>query len=116
MENSITISNWLKSGEYRTQIDSVYANITRGCENSGNESQTASVFETEIYFLVRSQLNIELSFSKEEPIDGVIHKFDGLSSRKSGHGRLDAVVNDVVIEYKHRSKLETEKQKRTVDA
>lgn len=113
MENSITISNWLKSGEYRTQIDSVYANITRGCENSGNESQTASVFETEIYFLVRSQLNIELSFSKEEPIDGVIHKFDGLSSRKSGHGRLDAVVNDVVIEYKHHSKLETEKQKRT---
>lgn len=113
MENSTTISDWLKSGEYRTQIDSVYANITRGCENSSSESQTASVFEREIYFLVRSQLNIEISFSKEEPIDGIIHIFDGLSSRKSGHGRLDAVVNDVVIEYKHRSKLETEKQKIT---
>ena len=113
MEKSTTISNWLRSGEYRAQIDSVYTNITRGCENSRNESQTASVFETEIYFLVRKKLDIELTFSKEEPVEGVIHKFDGLSSRKSGHGRLDAIVNDVVIEYKHHSKLKTERQKKT---
>ena len=113
MNKSTTISDWLRSGEYRAEIDSVYTKITRGCDNSDNESQTASVFEKEIYYLVRSQLNIEISFSKEEPIEGVIHKFDGLSSRKSGHGRLDAVVNDVVIEYKHHSKLDTEKQKKS---
>ena len=72
MDKSTTISDWLRSGEYRAEIDSVYTKITRGCDNSDNEAQTASVFEKEIYYLVRSQLNIEISFSKEEPIEGVI--------------------------------------------
>ena len=110
MEKNITISNWLRSGEYSAQIDSVLTKIIRGCEVSSSESQTASVFEREIYFLVRSKLNIELSFNKEQHIDGIVHKFDGLSSRKSGSGRLDAVVNDIVIEYKHHTKLRTQKQ------
>ncbi len=110
MENNITISNWLRSGEYSTQIDSVLTKIIRDCEVSSSESQTASVFEREIYFLVRSKLNIELSFNKEQHIDGIVHKFNGLSSRKSGSGRLDAVVNDIVIEYKHHTKLKTQKQ------
>lgn len=110
MERNLTISNWLRSGEYYTQIDSVLTKIIRNCECSDSESQTSSIFETEIYYLVRSQLGIELSFSKEEHLDGIIHKFDGLVSRKSGHGRLDAVVNDIVIEYKHHTKLKTKKQ------
>ena len=39
-----------------------------------------------------------------------MHKFEGLSSRKSGHGRLDAVVNNIIIEYKHNTKLKSKKQ------
>src|SRR3712207_2337202 len=73
-------------------------------------SSDLSIFENEIYYLVRSQLGIELQFSKETPIEGVVHKFEGLSSRKSGHGRLDAVVNNIIIEYKHNTKLKTQKQ------
>ena len=111
MEKKQTISNWLRSGEYFTQIDSELTKIIRNCEGSRSESQTASIFENEIYFLVRSQIGIELSFSKEERVDGIVHKFDGLVTRKSGHGRLDAVVNDIVIEYKHHTKLNTSKQK-----
>lgn len=110
MDKKITISNWLSSGEYYTQIDSILTKVVRNCENSNSESQTSSIFETEIYYLVRSQLGIELSFSKEQHLDGIVHKFDGLTSRKSGHGRLDAVVNDIVIEYKHHTKLRTKKQ------
>ena len=110
MEKNLTISNWLRSGEYYSQIDTVYSKITRNCENSISESETASVFETEIYYLVRSQLGIELPFKREYPVDGVVHKFDALASRKSGHGRLDAVVNDIIIEYKHHTKLKTKKQ------
>ena len=110
MENRQTISNWLRSGEYDTQISSVYSKIIRNCENSHSESETASIFETEIYFLIRKHLDIELTFKKEEPVDGIVHKFEGLASRKSGHGRLDAVVNDIVIEYKHHKKLKTQTQ------
>lgn len=110
MINSSKISNWLKSGEYLSLIDSVLTKIIRDCESSDSEAHTSSIFENEIYYLVRSQLGIELKFSKETPIEGIVHKFEGLSSRKTGHGRLDAVVNNIIIEYKHNTKLKTKKQ------
>lgn len=110
MINSSKISNWLKSGEYLSLIDSVLTKIIRDCESSDSEAHTSSIFENEIYYLVRSQLGIELQFSKEAPIEGIVHKFEGLSSRKSGHGRLDAVVNNIIIEYKHNTKLKSKKQ------
>ena len=107
---SSKISNWLNSGEYLSLIDSVLTKIIRDCESSDSEAHTSSIFENEIYYLVRSQLGIELKFSKETPIEGIVHKFEGLSSRKSGHGRLDAVVNNIIIEYKHNTKLKSKKQ------
>ena len=110
MVNSSKISSWLKSGEYLSLIDSVLTKIIRDCESSDSEAHTSSIFENEIYYLVRSQLDIELKFSKETPIEGIVHKFEGLSSRKSGHGRLDAVVNNIIIEYKHNTKLKSKKQ------
>lgn len=110
MTNKSQISNWLNSGEYKSQIDSLLTKIVRDCEHSDSEAHTSSIFETEIYYLVRNQVGIELNFSKEKPVDGIIHKFEALSSRKSGRGRLDAVVNNIVIEYKHNTKLVTQKQ------
>ena len=110
MGDTSKISNWLKSGEYLSLIDSALTKIIRDCESSDSEAHTSSIFENEIYFLVRSQLGIELKFSKETPVDGIVHKFEGLSSRKSGHGRLDAVVNNIIIEYKHNTKLKTKMQ------
>ena len=74
MVNTSKISNWLKSGEYCSLIDSVLTKIIRNCESSDSESHTSSIFETEIYFLVRSQLGVELNFSKETPVEGIVHK------------------------------------------
>lgn len=106
----VNFSNWIKSGEYKSQIDSVLTKIIRDSETSDSEAHTSSIFETEIYYLVRNQLGIELKFSKETPVEGIVHKFEGLSSRKSGHGRLDAVVNNIIIEYKHHTKLKSDRQ------
>ena len=110
MNNRNQISNWLKSGEYKSQIDAVLTKIIRDCEHSDSEAHTSSIFETEIYYLIRRQVGIELNFSKERPVEGIIHKFEGLYSRKSGKGRLDTVVNNIIIEYKHNTKLVTQKQ------
>ncbi len=110
MTSYTNISRWLKSGEYRSQLDSVLTKIVQKCDNSDSEAHTSSIFETEIYYLVRHQTGLELCFSKETPIEGIVHKFEGLSSRKSGRGRLDAVVNNVIIEYKHHTKFKTNKQ------
>ena len=72
MVNSSKISSWLKSGEYLSLIDSVLTKIIRDCESSDSEAHTSSIFENEIYYLVRSQLGIELKFSKETPIEGIV--------------------------------------------
>ena len=83
--------------------------IIRKSELSTSEAETSSVFENELYFLIRSKTGIELNIKKENPIDGIVHTFK-VGSRDSGHGRLDAVVNSLVIEYKHYLKLKTPKQ------
>lgn len=108
-ENKVSV--WLKSGEFNYDINSALTNIVRGAELSKSEAETANIFERELYYLIRCKLGIKLEFRKECPVSGVIHSFGELAKRKSGKGRLDAVINSVVIEYKHHSKLTTGTQR-----
>ena len=55
MVNS-TVTQWLNSGEYLTEIDCVLTNIVRASELSNSEAETASVFEREIFFLLKQKL------------------------------------------------------------
>lgn len=107
------IQQWLNCGEYKTEIDLAFSNILRKTELSKSESETSGIFEQELYYLIRSKTGVEIDIHKEAPVDGIVHAFSELSSRQSGHGRLDAVVNNIVIEYKHHSKLKTDKQIRS---
>lgn len=101
--NYSSIANWLNSGEYQTDIDNVLTNIVRGSELSKSEAETASVFENELYYLLKSRVNHTISLKKEQAVNGIVHSF----SDKPTHGRLDAVINDLIIEYKHHSALKT---------
>lgn len=107
---SVKTIEWLNSGEYLTEIDEMRTTIMRESQISKNESQTASIFENELYYLIRNKTGIKLTYSKEKSLNNIKHKFGSLMKRKSGTGRLDAIVNSLVIEYKHKSKLKTEKQ------
>lgn len=107
------ISEWFRSGEYKVDLSNALTNIIRDSENSDSEQSTSSIFETEIYFLIRERLGIKLNFNKEVNVENIIHTFGSLQNRTSGKGRLDAVVNNLIIEYKHFSKLKTKKQKET---
>ena len=112
MDNISNVSEWLKSGEYKTQIDAARTKIIRECENSESEAHTASIFENTIYSLIHEHTGVEPSFVKESPVKGIMHHvFGGLAQRRSGRGRLDAVVNNMVIEYKHHSKLQSNNEK-----
>lgn len=97
--------NWVNSGEYRTDIDSALTNIIKGAEHAKSEAETASVFEKEIYFLLRQRLGINLSIQKEKAVYGIIHSF----SNRPKNGRIDSIVNELIIEYKHRSALKVNK-------
>ena len=100
------IATWLSSGEFQVAMDNALTNILKGAHNAKSEADTATLFENEIYFLLRQQLGFDAHFQKEVSIrSGVVHNFGDLSRRKSGKGRMDAVINSLVIEYKHREKL-----------
>ncbi len=101
------INNWINSGEYLTDIDKLRTDIMKESATSNSEATTASIFERNLYYIIKKQTGITLDIQKETFLDGINHKFGHLASRKSGHGRLDAVVNNLIIEYKHSSKLET---------
>ena len=100
------VENWLNSGEYISQLNTMRTSIMKDVSASKSESETASIFETNLYYAIRKETGIELNFNKETKLDNINHKFDGLKDRTSGKGRLDAVVNNLVIEYKHFSKLQ----------
>lgn len=110
---SNAVLDWLDSGEYKSDIDELRTKIMRDCAQSNSESTTASIFERELYFCVRSKTGISLEFEKESHVDNVTHIFGKLKKRTSGTGRLDAIFNNLVIEYKHHSKLQTTEQYQT---
>lgn len=102
------ISDWLNSGEYKTELDKALTSIMRDADSAKNEAETSKAFEDEIYYLIRKELGIKLSIEKEVKLNSIKHRFE-LTDRKSGRGRLDSVINNLVIEYKHHSKLNSEK-------
>lgn len=104
------VIEWLNSGEYLIEIDEMRTNIMKESQVSNSESTTASIFENELYFLIRSKTGIKLDYIKEKTVNNIKHRFGVLQKRKSGAGRLDAVVNNLVIEYKHNAKLQTKEQ------
>ena len=99
------VTNWLNSGEYKTQIDNLLTEIVRGAELSTTEAETASVFEQGLYFLLKTHANETIKPRKEINVNYIVHSFSNIS-----RGRLDAVINDLIIEYKHHSAL-TSKRK-----
>lgn len=104
------INDWFDSGEYKTDIDKLRTEIMSDSANSNSEATTASIFEKELYFLIKVKTGLKLDIVKEKTLDGINHKFGNLANRKSGGGRLDAIVNNLIIEYKHYSKLKTKEQ------
>ena len=108
--SEIQTIEWLNSGEYLADIDDTRAEIMKGAISSKSEANTASIFEKELYSLIKNKTGIKIDYQKEKPLNNVAHKFRQLTKRKSGKGKLDAIVNNLVIEYKHYSKLETEEQ------
>lgn len=103
------INEWINSGEYLVDIDEMRTRIMKQSTMSNSESTTASIFENELYYLIKFRTGIELNIVKEQNVDGINHTFGELKSRTSGSGRLDAVVNNLIIEYKHCSKLSSDK-------
>lgn len=86
----------LDSAAYQSNLEDVASAILRKCDSDDTEATIASVFENELYHFIRVQFAIEIKFKKEIGRKNLRHEF---------RGRMDAISNGLVIEYKRQSKL-----------
>ena len=72
MDNkSKKINDWFDSGEYKTDIDKLRTEIMSDSANSNSEATTASIFEKELYYLIKSKTGLKLDINKEQTLDGI---------------------------------------------
>lgn len=100
--NGANISAWQKSGEYQSDLTALCEAIMSKSLHSNSEATTAAIFENNLYHILKVKTGISLDFRKEVSITGVKNVMHRFSSQR---GRMDAVVNNLLIEYKHNSKL-----------
>lgn len=110
MSDNKKVFDWINSGEFQSDVEEALTEVLKAAKNAENERQTANAFESALYYLIRSKTGMKVDFKSETAIDNIVHRFGSLVDRKSGHGRLDAVINNLVIEYKHFKKLNSEEQ------
>lgn len=96
----MNIENIINSSEYKCKLSEHLTSLLKRTKSSKTEASTSFAFESEIYFFVRNVFNIDLDFKKEQSKSTLRHKFIG---------RIDAVCNNLVIEYKKNGKLDDEK-------
>lgn len=98
---------WLENGEYWIHVEEMRTSIMRDAMIAKTEAQTAEAFQRQLHYFIKLHTGVEPDFKPETPIKGgLTHDFGILKNRTSGRGRLDAVVNNLIIEYKKHSKLE----------
>ncbi|QJP35399.1 hypothetical protein F0365_13825 [Nonlabens sp. Ci31] len=98
----MNIESILNSNEYKCKLSEHLTSLLKRTKASETEATTSFAFESEIYFFVRTVFKIDINFKKEESQSTLRHKFVG---------RMDAVCNNLVIEYKRLGKLDKEKDK-----
>lgn len=98
----MNIESIINSNEYKCKLSEHLTSLLKRTKSSQTEATTSFAFESEIYYFVRNIFSIDIDFRKEENQTTLRHKFVG---------RMDAVCNNLVIEYKKIGKLETEKDK-----
>lgn len=105
------ISDWMQSGEYKAELAQALTTIMRKSEASESEQSTAAVIESEVGFIIRKHTGSMPDMRKEVSVDGIVHSYAGKQKAHVGRGRIDAILNQLVIEYKHHSRLTTPEQK-----
>ncbi|MCM1027321.1 MAG: SAM-dependent methyltransferase [Roseburia sp.] len=87
-----------ESVEYLFQLDETLKIILEKTGAANTEASVASALETEMFYIVKTFFHKDIDLSKEEPVSAS-------KPRRRFRGRMDAVYNDLVIEYKRQDKL-----------
>ena len=89
--------------DYKSGLTKTLKSILKKVKSATTEATIASVIETEIHYFAKSVLGVDIIFDKE------ISQKDIKNRRSKFTGRLDAISNDLIIEYKNGGKLDSVK-------
>lgn len=98
---NIGIEEKLNCQEYRLKLNDTLLSLLSKAKAATTEASVASVFENELFYFIKMYLGKDIVIDKEIGQNDLKHKQHVFS------GRMDAVSNDLVIEYKRVRKLTT---------
>lgn len=96
---------WLNDKKYFRALRDALPKIVEYSRIATSESEMSSFFQAHLFSILKTFAGIEPKFNNETKV--VALHGDG---SYAGSGRMDAVVNNLIIEYKHYSKLQTPDQ------
>lgn len=96
------IDRLIQTREYEELIEEVCYNITTNASISENEASIVSIFELELFSMIKDVFNLKYYPQKEYPIN---------TERHISKGRIDSKIGALVLEFKHTSKLNSDTDK-----
>lgn len=99
----MSVEQIVNSDEYYLKRKKALDSLLAKTRAATTEASVATAFETELFYFIKLNFGKDITFDKEVGQTDLKHK------RHIFTGRMDAVSNDLVIEYKKANKLETEK-------
>lgn len=89
----------LESPEFKKELKLATEEIIEGAKEAINEATIEGIFERVLYAILR-EIGIRFNPEKEVAVE---------TRRHTGKGRTDSRIGAVIIEYKHRSKLKSQR-------
>lgn len=106
LNNNRDLDKRINSKAYIDGLEKTLSVILAKVKAATTEASIASAIETEIHYFVKTVLGIDVIFDKE------IGQAELKNKRRKFTGRIDAISNNLVIEYKRPSKLENDKDQK----
>lgn len=101
--NKSSMDELLHSAEYRERLNEVLISMLAKARAATTEASVSSAVETELFYFIKVFFGKDIVFDKE------VGQSDLKNKRRVFTGRMDAVSNDLVIEYKRNERLKTER-------
>lgn len=98
---------WLSDDNYSSELRNALAGIIEHSRVASSESDMSAFFQSSLFYILKKFAGIEPEFNNETKIVSIQRSYS-----KALSYRLDAIVNNLIIEYKHFSKLRTETQQK----
>ena len=98
------IKKKIETNQYKQSLNETYTKIIKQLKHANSEATVAGIFENNLYSFIDNFFGKQINFQKEVGQNYLRHTFTG---------KIDAISNNCLIEYKNKTKLDSEKDQLT---